>query len=163
MDATGMDVPHYQDGAWAPTPQHLDWADNEDFELWLKRAGYKEFTSVGIPDASYGIRAWAKKETPQYLIEFTDGNICPMATAQTVADALDVIAKWAPMVTAGIVGEVADGIWGLSPDGVVTHVMAAAELNAAAASGLANRERATRARRRAEVLQNRPPVDGAGT
>lgn len=162
MDETGMDVPHYQDGAWAPETTHLDWADNEDFELWLKRVGYDEFTSVGMPEAGYGIRSWVKKEVPRYLIEFTDGNICPMVTARTVADALDVIAKWSPMVTAGIVGEVADGIWGLSPDGVVTHVIAAAELNAAAASGLADRERATRARRREEAGQSRPPADGTG-
>src|SRR5215469_10431033 len=98
MDEMGMDVPHYQGGTWSQATQHLDWADDEDVEVWLKRTGYQEFTAIGLPDDSYGIRAWVKKEAPQYLIEFTDGNISPMVTAQTVADALDVIAKWAPIV-----------------------------------------------------------------
>lgn len=144
-------LPHYRNGSWTEPVPLPDWADGEDGETWLKRLSYEDFTKVGMSDSSYSIRAWARKDAPEYLIEFSDGNVCPMVTAATVGDALDLIAKWAPIVSAGILGDVAESIWNLDSLGFVTQIMAALELNAGAAATTASQARRRRERQRAEA------------
>lgn len=144
---------HYSNGQWTTVPDEQ--GENEDYDAWIKRVGYTEFTSIGVDDAGFWWLAVKESASSGCLVEFSDGNVFRSATTDTLGDALDVMARWAPIVTAGHISAVMGDLYNLDQQGIVSQVMAAAAVNSDAVAVMVKDEQEQRAKRRLEARDRR--------
>ena len=144
---------HYEHGTWTETTFLDDsWADGTDLDELCKQLGYEHHLSVGDTDG-WCARVHRRSENPRYLVGLYSLDVYEVVTAATLPDALDLLARWAPIVAAAEITDALSDLRDLSPLGIVPHVLASAELNRQAADHLAAEQRALRERaavRRAE-------------
>ncbi len=102
-------IPHYTAGQWADGP---DWAgrlcpDGGDWDEWVDH-GYHTIAELG---SSYVLQVFLHQrktddpELPPYFITVTDGDWYECVSAGTLPDAMDLLARWAPAVTAAVVSD----------------------------------------------------------
>ena len=103
---------HYEHGAWTERSFAPYDGDAVDFDNALAKAGYRDMTGMG--DDDYGkitlFRRPSSDDLPDYLIEFSDVNQWLTLTAGTLPDALELMAKYAPIITGILVSVIYDEI-----------------------------------------------------
>jgi hypothetical protein len=134
-------VPHYQDGQWSTGDAWIDrsWAEPRP---WHPAKGCAVRGYYPAPVARLGIESglkiylWARDEdvgddVPPCLLLVTDGNQPAYLSAGSLPDALDLMGRWAPVVTAAILTRVYDNLAGddESKYGILTSTLALARAN----------------------------------
>ncbi|MCL2580999.1 MAG: hypothetical protein FWE35_00915 [Streptosporangiales bacterium] len=120
----------YQAGEWEPADDPIDWGDETDVLKKYADAGYNEYGPVASSTESlvagflvmglnsedspgYGaqITMYVRNEFPQCLIDIEGGAGSSRAVyAARLPDGLDIMARWAPLATAGMLTEIARGL-----------------------------------------------------
>lgn len=105
--------PHCRRGQWSEWPGGwLDalYPDGGWDGRAVRQAGYGAITCIGLADSlQLVLYRNDKRESnggPPYFIEIRDGGSVDYITAGTLPDAMDLMARWAPAVTAEILTEV---------------------------------------------------------
>lgn len=126
---------HYEHGTWTETTFFHDAYETyktDSFDECLKQLGCEFFTSIGDSEgAAFGIRVYQRHGDPRFAMVIEDGNIFIELTIGTIPDLLDLLARYAPIVSAVEISRVIQDINSLEPSGIVTQVLAAAEVNRA--------------------------------
>lgn len=148
---------HYERGCWTETsfPDQA-WPEGTSWEAARQQLGYEEHFSIGGDSlAAFTIEIHRRQEHPQFLITLSDLNMWETITAGTLPDALDLLARYAPIVSAAELADAVSDIRSLDSHGIVTSVLAAAEVNRTAAQDQAGEERRRRLDRRRVAQQRR--------
>lgn len=100
----------YEAGAWRRAPDPITWQGGDDVHARYAEAGYAEsylplpFISLVYPgDApgSVGLRLWVRAEPPECIIDVEGTSDTGHSFyVDRLPDALDLMARWAPLVTA---------------------------------------------------------------
>ena len=100
----------YEGGAWRWVPDPVDWGDEFDVLAGYARAGYgvgaqggeeaRSLLWVGDPEGEY-VELFDRPEPPQCILQVggADG-VVPEFYIAALPDALDIMARWAPLVRA---------------------------------------------------------------
>jgi hypothetical protein len=139
---------HYEAGHWTETAFLDDaWeaASSSNWDTVRESLGYAHYTGIGDEHGNaFTLAVHRRDEPPKFIVEFSDGNIWDAVTAGTLPDALDLLARYAPIVTASEIACAVSDIRNLEQYGIVTDVLASAEVNHAATEERAASERRTR-------------------
>jgi hypothetical protein len=138
---------HYERGQWTETTFLDDaWGEAQPFDTMIRNRGYAWHLHLGeTHDVAISVTVYQRDDPPRYLIDIGDHvSTTEVVTAATLPDALDLFARYAPIVTASHVSIVGCDIRDLAEDGTVTDVLAAIHANRGAAEQRAERERRAR-------------------
>ena len=149
---------HYEAGQWTETQFFEEaakaagsWSD------LLSNLGYEHYTSIGSNDHNaFSLTLYQRAEAPQFVIEWDDCNIGNYFTANRLPDAMELLARYAPIVTAAEIAGAVSDIRSMDPCGIVTDVLASARVNESIAAAQATNERRAREedrRARREALE----------
>lgn len=152
---------HYENGQWAETTFLDDAWQGEGETDWAairKRLGYEHYLGIGHSLSPFSINIYARTEQPRYVVEISDLNIWDAMTTTTLPAALDLLARYAPIVTAAEISCAIADIHDMDSLGIVTDIMAGIEVNRGAAANRAAQERQERqeARRRRQQRKAQP-------
>ncbi|MFJ9748053.1 hypothetical protein [Streptomyces chartreusis] len=91
----------YRDGEWTRIPSPI--TGEADWDKAVSEAGYKEFFGSGDPEANYvSIRLY--RGPSNYLIDLSSYDSTEVVYAATLPDAMDLLAKWMPVVSSASLG-----------------------------------------------------------
>lgn len=137
---------HYDNGKWTETTFFEDaWQDGESLDALLKRMGFETYTSIGDGRTSaFSLTAYRRDEAPCYLVQYSDTNMWEAITAARLPDAMDLLARYAPIVTASEISDVVSDIRSMEQLGIVTDALASAEVNQQAVASQVIHERQVR-------------------
>lgn len=154
---------HYEAGRWTETTFFDDaWqaAGGGTWEAMRKSLGYEHYTGIGDDQGNvFTLTVYRREEPPRFAVEFSDGNIWDALTAGTLPDALELLARYAPIVTASEIAGIVSDIRNLEPSGIVTDVLASADVNQAAAEDRAASERRDRQEVRRAAQERKRQAD----
>jgi hypothetical protein len=130
-------VPHYEGGQWSTGPDWIDqnWADPPPrLEDACAVRGYCHLpvTKIGM---RYGLEIylWARAagvtDVPPCLLLVVDGGSSTYLSAGSLPDGLDLMGRWAPLVTADILSDVYDELMSGHGHGILTYLLAAVRAN----------------------------------
>lgn len=145
---TGGGVPHYADGRWY---EGTAWPDaildqhGPDWEKAIRQAGYVETTRFGR-DYSFAVILFEHLGgrpdwLPPFLMELDTADGLHLMSVGTLADRMDLLARWAPAATASLLSSALNLTFG-NTDGGLPDVRAT-EDQIVKAAGI-RRDRATR-------------------
>jgi hypothetical protein len=170
-------IPHYASGQWSEGP---DWLSviSEGTTWWrdvLRNGGYITSTELAQPSGIEVIlyrRIGGRQDVPPFFIEIGDGSGHEVFSVSTLADALDLMARWAPVVTAALISDTFEALFGSKYDnaryGEITNLLATIRANEIEghiedrAQEIIHR-RAEDRREQAERRRARQAADGQGT
>ncbi|WRZ91243.1 hypothetical protein OHB54_20495 [Streptomyces sp. NBC_01007] len=92
----------YRDGQWTRIPSPIP-AGQEDWDKAVSEAGYKEFFGSGDPDSNY-VTLHLYRGPSNYLIDLSSNVSSEVVYAATLPDAMDLLAKWMPVVSSASLG-----------------------------------------------------------
>jgi hypothetical protein len=98
------EMPCYKAGQWDSAPDPLaGLPDGADVVEELRRQGYESCFEIGV-DHGVMLQAWRRpKVAPHWLVQVTDSHsTIHEVLAEGLPDALDLLGRWAPLVTAWI-------------------------------------------------------------
>lgn len=132
-------IPHYSDGRWSEGTDWLDSVWDDETYIENERSGLGAIAHLGHGDGFsitlYGpsprYASQGRSEgVPDYVIEVDGENgTVGYLSAATLPDALDLLGKWAPSVTAYLLSEVWHDLAGAnSGTGIMADILAAAQL-----------------------------------
>jgi hypothetical protein len=124
-----MTTQHYEIGCWTETTFLDDaWptADGSDGDAVHESLGYEHHTGIGDDANASTLTVYRRDEPPRFIVEFSSGNIWDAMTAGTLPDALDLLARYVPIVTASEIASAISDIRSLESYGTVTDILAAA-------------------------------------
>src|ERR1035441_628843 len=114
---------HYEHGTWTETTFPDDEGEGTGtWEAQRKHLGYEEHMGIGTDTGmcAFTVNVYSRDQPPRYLIELSDNNLWEAVTAGTLPDALDLLARYAPIVTASEITSAVTDIRGLDSFGIVT-------------------------------------------
>ncbi|MFD6818854.1 hypothetical protein ACFWC5_00610 [Streptomyces sp. NPDC060085] len=91
----------YQGGEWTKIPSPI--AGEGDWDKAVSEAGYGEFFRSGDPDSNY-VALSVYRGPSNYLIDLSSNLSSEVVYAATLPDAMDLLAKWMPVVSAASLG-----------------------------------------------------------
>jgi hypothetical protein len=154
---------HYEAGRWTENTFLDDaWeaASSSSWDTVRESLGYTHYTGIGDEHGNaFTLAVYRRDEAPRFIVEFSDGNIWDAMSAGTLPDALDLLARYAPIVTASEVAGAVSDIRNLEPFGIVTDVLASADVNQAPAGDRAASERRDRQERRRAAQERKRQAD----
>ncbi|MFI9231349.1 hypothetical protein [Streptomyces rimosus] len=112
----------YRDGKWTRFQSPLS-RSAEDWDAAVEQAGYEEFFSSGEADVNVLVIK-VHKGASDYLIELESISRYEYVFAATLPDVMDLLAKWMPVVSAVVTGNLLNELNGGSPN--VTDLLRAA-------------------------------------
>jgi len=147
---------HYENAAWTETTFLDDaWGDGDGWDDVMKRLGYEHYMGVGSDATAFEVQVYRRKDAPKFIVTFSDGNLWDSMTAGSLPAAMDLLARYAPIVTASVVSDVISDIRNVESFGIVTDVLSSAELNRGAVAARVADERRERDRRRREARERK--------
>ena len=110
MTEASPEVWLYNAGAWHRVPDPITWQDGDDVHERYAEAGYAtgpggspfiDLATPGDASGSVGLTLWTRPEVPECIIDIEG----PHGETRSVyvnsfPEALDLMARWAPLVTA---------------------------------------------------------------
>lgn len=157
-------TPHYENGQWSEGDDRLERAIDDACPdvIDLEALHLSRLISTGYGDYGFGVDLWGasaswlgpRHDLPPYVLDVETQDFSRFFTAGTLQDALDLVARWAPIVTASLLSEVRRdlGSPGTSGFGIVQEILTAAQTGAGAVDRRATEildDEAARLRRRA--------------
>jgi hypothetical protein len=111
MTSENREVWLYNAGTWRRTPDPINWQNGDDVHERYAEAGYAAAHTGGLPfiDLAYpgdvpgtvGLTLWTRHEPPECIIDIEGPNGSTRSVyVQNFPDALDLMARWTPLVTA---------------------------------------------------------------
>jgi hypothetical protein len=94
---------HYAKGSWSRT-SFLEQGPSTTAG-WTADLGYEDWLTVAGKGAVFPLQAMRREKAPEFLIRFGDLSLWDAVTAATLPDALDLLARWSPIVTAALLEE----------------------------------------------------------
>jgi hypothetical protein len=97
------EMPCYKAGRWETAPDPLaGLPDGADVEEELRRRGYESCFEFGTDHHGMMLQAWQRsKIAPHWFVQVTDSHsTIHEVLADGLPDALDLLGRWAPLVTA---------------------------------------------------------------
>ncbi|MCX4907063.1 hypothetical protein [Streptomyces sp. NBC_00878] len=91
----------YRDGEWTRIPSPI--TGEGDWDKAVSEAGYKEFFGSGDPDSNY-VTIHLYRGPSNYLIDLSSNVSSEVVYAATLPDAMDLLAKWMPVVSSASLG-----------------------------------------------------------
>lgn len=159
-----MSTWHYECGQWTETT-FLDDARQEapqELQSWdevRSHLGYEYYTELGSSNC-WQVAIYEREAAPRYLVEFSDCDRWDSFTVATLPDAMDLLARYAPIVTAAEVARAAEDIRDRQPYGVVSDVLVSAEVNAGSVAAQVRSEREMRAAQRRTAQERKGQAAG---
>ncbi|WP_143681153.1 hypothetical protein [Streptomyces sp. 2R] len=91
----------YRGGEWTEIPSPI--STEGDWDKAVSEAGYQEFFGSGDPDSNYvSLRLY--RGPSNYLIDLSSNVSSEMVYAATLPDAMELLGKWMPVVSAASLG-----------------------------------------------------------
>ena len=138
---------HYERGQWTESTFPDDeWRDGEEFDAMLKRLGYERHFGISR-EFGFGVILYNRIEPPEFIVNVTDAYLYEIMTTATLPDALDLLARYAPIVTATEVAGAIDEINSFESYGIISMAIASAQVNGTVIDELVNHERQKRRER----------------
>lgn len=120
MTEAAQEVWLYNAGAWRRAPDPITWQDGDDVHERYAQAGYAAdlaglpFIDLGFPgdaSGSVGLTLWTRREAPECIIDIEGRHGETRSVyVNSFPEALDLMARWAPLVTASTpIAEARDG------------------------------------------------------
>ena len=102
---------HYDGTTWTESAYlRENTAEGETTIQFINRTGWEWLTSIGEARYGFEVALYRREEAPRFLIALTDLNAGDMFTADREPDGYDLLARYAPLVTASLLGDVAYGL-----------------------------------------------------
>jgi hypothetical protein len=148
---------HYESGQWAETTFLDDaWPSGRDWDSVRGQLGYEQHFGINAGSlGAFQVELYQRAEPPRYVVEISDMNIVEMVTTGTLPDALDLLARFAPIAAAAEIAAAVCDIRSLTSCGIVTDIMAGIEVNQHAAADQAATERRSRQERHRAALERK--------
>jgi hypothetical protein len=141
---------YFNHGEWSEIEVHTPEGDQADLPERMSRTaeyerlGYTLRMSVGDDDM-FSLTLVEREAHPRYLLEISDPSRYEWLAVDTLPAALDLLARYAPIVTAAEIAEAASDIRNMSECGILSSAVASLEVNARDADRMARNERERRA------------------
>ncbi|MCI0386331.1 hypothetical protein [Streptomyces sp. CNQ085] len=91
----------YGGGEWTRIPSPV--SGEGDWDKAVAEAGYQEFFGSGDPDSNY-VTIHLYRGPSNYLIDLSSNVSSEIVYAATLPDAMDLLAKWMPVVSSASLG-----------------------------------------------------------
>lgn len=91
----------YRGGEWTRIPSPI--SGEGDWDKAVSEAGYKEFFGSGDPESNY-VTIHLYRGPSNYLIDLSSNVSSEVVYAATLPDAMDLLAKWMPVVSSASLG-----------------------------------------------------------
>ncbi len=117
-----MDEHLYRNGNWTTMEDPFEDGVIED---QLVTMGFEPHFVIGDPGVTMSVEVWKRaEETPHYYLSLSDAARVENVFAEELPDMLELLARWAPIVQAGIIADVLDDLKDeqAGPDGLAETI-----------------------------------------
>jgi hypothetical protein len=95
----------YDAGTWRHIPDPIAWQNGDDVHERYAQAGYADppFIDLTYPQSKsggVGLKLWTRREPPECVIDIEGSQMSTCSVyVSRLPDALDLLARWSPLIT----------------------------------------------------------------